>query len=253
MAATKALTKKPRLVSPARSSGPTRGTREEALELIFAPLEQGDGFRHGALGAPGYGKTTHMRAVIRAALERNLVDLVVTHDTKGAAPEFEGIYLRSTSEAPDPAELEQHRHLIYRGDPQADVDCPADEVAALGRRLARDGQRVLLNVGELKCCLSDGGRGWTSPSTLWFSAQGRQLRACMTWTNQQPKRCPDEIFDQSTTVAFLHCNERSANYLSNTLMLDSEMVAILPRLGKFELVIWQPELEWNRRVYPFPP
>lgn len=253
MATAKALQKKSRVVPAPRPAGPTRGAREEALELIFAPLEQGDGFRHGALGAPGYGKTTHMRAVIAAALERDLVDVVVTHDTKGAQPEFDGIYLRSTSEQPDAAELEQRRHVVYRGDPHADVDCPAEEAAMLARTIARSGQRVLFNVGELKNCLSDGGRGWTAPSALWFSAQGRQLKGCLTWTNQQPKRCPDEIFDQSTTVAFLHHNERSANYLSNTLMLDAEMVAILPKLGKFELVIWQPELEWNRKVYPFPP
>jgi hypothetical protein len=247
LAAPEEFAEKSRVVSP------TRGARDDALSLIFAPLKSGDGFRHGALGAPGYGKTTHIRAVLAAALERGHVDLVLTHDVKSAEPEFEGIYLRSAADSPDAAELERRRHVVYRGDPRADIDCPAEDVAALGRRLARDGSRVLLNVGELGPCLTEGGRSWEAPSVLWFSAQGRKLKGCLTWTQQQPKRCPDEIFDQSTTIAFLHHNERSANYLSNTLMLDPAMVSILPRLGKFELVIWRPELEWDGKVYPFPP
>jgi len=230
---------------------PKKGTRDAALELIFQPLEHGDGFRHGALGAPGYGKTFHMNVVVDQALRRGLVDVVLTHDVKGRDPEFSGHSYINVA-ATTPAELEQHRHVIYRGDVRNDVDCPADDVALLGKRLLQRGDlRVLLNIGELDNCLTDGGRSWEAPTVRWFSSQGRKLRGCLTWTNQQPKRCPDEIFDQSTTIAFLHLDARSSNYLGNTLLLDPQMVAVLPMLARGEFVLWVPGLEWNGLIYRF--
>lgn len=231
---------------------PKKGSSEEALELIFAPLERGDGFRHGALGAPGYGKTFHMAVVVEEALERDLVDLVLTHDTKGAEAEFVGVELASPAVAPPAERADRARHLVYRGDVLNDVDCPAEDVALLGKRLAqKERLRVLLNVGELDNCLTDGGRSWEAPTVRWFSSQGRKLRACLTWTNQQPKRCPDEIFDQSTTIAFLHLDARSSNYLGNTLLLDPAMVEVLPKLANGDFVLWVPGLEWNGKVYRF--
>jgi hypothetical protein len=230
---------------------PEKGSRADALATIFSPLERGDGFRHGALGAPGYGKTYHMNAVVAAALERDLVDVILTHDTKGAAPEFTGQCYVDVAQT-SAAELEQHRHAIYRGDVRNDVDCHAEDVALLGKRLAQRGDlRVLLNIGELDNALTDGGRSWDAPTVRWFSSQGRQLRACLAWTNQQPKRCPDEIFDQSTTIAFLHLDARSSNYLGNTLLLDESMVSTLPKLARGEFVLWVPGLEWDGKVYRF--
>lgn len=230
---------------------PKKGTRDDALELIFKPLEHGDGFRHGALGAPGYGKTFHMNAVVDEALERDLVDVVLTHDVKGADAEFSGRNYIAVA-ATTPAELEHHRHAVYRGDVLNDVDCPAEDVALLGKTLLQKAQlKVLLNIGELDNCLTDGGRSWEAPTVRWFSSQGRKLKGCLTWTNQQPKRCPDEIFDQSTTIAFLHLDARSSNYLGNTLLLDPQMVDVLPKLARGEFVLWVPGLEWNGLIYRF--
>jgi hypothetical protein len=231
---------------------PQKGTSEEALALIFRPLEQGDGFRHGALGAPGYGKTYHSNVVVDAALKRDLVDLVLTHDVKFAEPEFEGTCYPHVSGLTNVAAIEASRHAVFRGDIRNDVECNAEDVALLGKRLLqREQLRVLLNVGELDNCLSDGGRSWRAPTVRWFSSQGRALKGCLTWTNQQPKRCPDEIFDQSTTIAFLHLDARSSNYLGNTLLLDEDMVEILPKLARGEFVLWVPGLEWNGKVYRF--
>lgn len=245
MATETAQPKKPGLVSP------QKGSSEEALDLIFSPLEHGDGFRHGALGAPGYGKTYHMRHVIQEAIDREHVDLVLSHDVKFADPEFEGTCFVNVGAPHNPA-LEQSRHAVYRGDIRNDVACPAEDVALLGKRLLqREQLAVLLNIGELDNCLSDGGRSWQAPTVRWFSSQGRALKGCLTWTAQQPKRCPDEIFDQSTTIAFLHLDARSSNYLGNTLMLDEGMVDVLPKLAKGEYVLAVPGLEWNGKVYRF--
>jgi hypothetical protein len=235
----------------ARALSPSPGESREALGLIFSPLERGDGFRHGAIGAPGYGKTYGLRYVIDEALERQLVDVVLSHDTKGSTAEFTGLECRTVEDA---AQAGQHdeRHLVFRGDPYEDVLVDVEDVALLGKRLAqKERLTVLLNVGELKDALTDGGRSWRSPTTLWFSAQGRSLRACLTWTVQQPKRAPDEIFDQSTTIAFHHLDARAANYLGGTLLLDEDMVSVLPRLDQGEFVLWQQGIEWNRRVYRF--
>jgi hypothetical protein len=241
-----AETKRPeesRLVRPAP------GESAEALGLIFAPLKRGDGFRHGAIGAPGYGKTWGLRHVLRAALERDLVDVVLTHDCKGSEPDFpDGHQCKSLEEAlhgDDP-------HKVFRGDFYEDRFVEVEEVAQLGKRLLqKERLRVVLNVGELRDALTEGGRSWKSPTTLWFSAQARALKGCLTWTVQQPKRAPDEIFDQSTTIAFHHLDKRSANYLGGSLLLDEEMVAILDQLENGEFVLWQQGIEWNRRVYRF--
>jgi hypothetical protein len=246
MATKETLEEKPSLVSP------KKGDCAEALGLIFAPLKQRDGFRHGAIGAPGMGKTHGLRKVVAAALERDLVDVVLSHDVKGAEPEWHGYFCETVAHC-QAAQLEQHRHAVFRGDPYNDVRCEIEDVAQLGKRLAqKERLRVLLNVGELKDALTEGGRAWTSPSTLWFSAQGRSLLACLTWTVQQPKRAPDEIWDQSTTIAMHGVRKRSVNYLRDTLELDDEMVYVLPQLARGEFAIYQPGVDWNGKVYMWP-
>jgi len=230
---------------------PEKGSCAEALGLIFAPLKQKDGFRHGAIGAPGTGKTHGLRKVVAAALEQHLIDVVLTHDVKGADPDFpDGHQCTSIEDAlhgEDP-------HKVFRGDFYTDRLIDVEEVAQLGKRLLqRERLRVMLNVGELKDALSDGGRAWTSPTTLWFSAQARALQGCFCWTVQQPKRVPDEIWDQSTTISMHRVLKRSLNYLRSTLELDDEMVYVLPQLARGEFVVYQPELDWNGRVYMWPP
>jgi hypothetical protein len=237
---------KPRLVSP------TPGESEEALGLIFAPMvELGEGFRHGAIGAPGYGKTYGLRRVVDAAIERGIVDVVLTHDTKSthARPDWSGYFCTSVGDC-RPDELAKHPHAVFRGDARAGVACDVEDVAQLGQRMLRqESLRVLLNLNELRPALTDGGRGWRAPTVLWFSAEARSIEGCLTWTVQQPKRCPDEIFDQSTTISFHHLDARSANYLGGTLLLDEEMVATLPQLVRGEYCLWQQGIEWNRKVY----
>jgi hypothetical protein len=223
--------------------------------VIFRPLERGDGFRHGAIGAPGYGKTHHVRRVVAAAIDRALVDLVLTHDTKSARPDFTGTILRTPGElAARAGDLEATRHAVFRGDPlHQDEPLSPEVVAAGGRRLLRGGVRVLLNVGELDQALTEGGRSWAAPTVRWWSSQGRVLQGSLTWTTQQPKRAPDEIFDQSTSIAFFHLDARSANYLANTLMLDDRLVAELPRLDVGSYLLWEPGAEWSGRTYRDPP
>lgn len=243
--------------APARSEqsglvSPTAGQWEEALGLIFEPMiERGEGFRHGAIGAPGSGKTFTLRAVVEEAIALGVVDVVLTHDTKStrARPDWTGYFCDTVANC-DPKLLEQHPHAVFRGDPLAGITCDIEDVAQLGQRMLRQEQlKVLLNCNELRPALTDGGRSWASPTTLWFSAEARSIQGCFCWTVQQPKRCPDEVFDQSTTIAFHHTGKRAANYLGGTLMLDESMVDVLPQLARGEFVIWQPEIEWNGRVY----
>lgn len=247
VAAAEAFEEKSRLVSP------KAGSCDQALGLIFAPLAQKDGFRHGAIGCPGSGKTHGLRKVVAAALERELVEVVLTHDVKGADPEWQGYFCETVAHCRS-EELTRHPHAVFRGNLCNDVQCPIEDVAQLGKKmLQKERLKVLLNVGELKDALSDGGRAWTSPTTLWFSAQARSLQGCLTWTVQQPKRVPDEIWDQSTTISMHRMLKRSLNYLRSTLELDDEMVYVLPKLDRGEFVLYQPESEWNGLVYTWPP
>jgi hypothetical protein len=192
--------------------------------------------------------------VIAEALDRRLVDLVVSHDVKGAEPDYyPGTCVPFVADVADHlVEVEASRHVVLRGDPRNDTRCDAEAVATYAKQISRAGLRVLLNIGELDECLSEGGRSFEAPSVRWFSSQGRQLKACLVWTQQQPKRTPDEMFDQSTTLSLFQHEERSSNYLGNTLLLDEALVAILPRLARSEFVVRVPGQAWNRRVYRHP-
>lgn len=233
---------------------PSQGTCEEALSIIFAPIAAGNGFRHGALGAPGYGKTHGVRWLIREALRRNIVDLVVTHDVKDRKPEFpEGLLFAGVEHlAGHESEIEASRHVVIRGDPMLDVEPELEPVALKGKALSRAGLHVALNVAELDNALTEGGRSWRAPTVRWFSSQGRMLRACLLWTTQQPKRAPDEMFDQSTSIALHQHEARSANYLADRLSFDEDLVAVLPNLTLGEFVLREPGRPWNRKVYRFP-
>jgi len=246
VAAREALEEKSRVVRAGK------GDCDEALGLIFAPLLTKEGFRHGAIGAPGAGKTHGLRKVVAAALELDHVDVVLSHDVKGPDPEWFGYQCRTVAEC-DPRMLEHHRHAVFRGDPFADIACPLEDVALKGKELLqRERIRTLLNVGELKDALTPGGKGWASDTTLWFSAQARSIGGCLCWTVQQPKRAPDEIWDQSTSIALHRVLKRSVNYLKNTLELEPEMVDVLPTLQRGEFVLYLPEADWNGKVYKWP-
>lgn len=241
----------------ASSAGVQLAPSDEALRLILGPAARGEGFRHGAFGGPGAGKTWGIRSVINAAITCGAADLVITHDVKGRETEFpDGTQMRSPADLTPAAlaELDRTRHAVIRGDPMRDdVELPVEPVALVARRILRYGIPTCLNAGELDACLTDGGRSWTAPTVRWFSSQGRKLQGSLVWTTQQPKRVPDEIFDQSTTIAFHHLDVRSVTYLRDTLQLDPEMVALLPRLARGEFVLWIPGYDWNRSVYRFPP
>jgi hypothetical protein len=76
----------------ARVGGPPRGTRAEALDLIFESAERdGEGFRHGALGMPRVGKTYHLKEVVDEAQERGVAAVVLIHDVKKRDVQYEGI------------------------------------------------------------------------------------------------------------------------------------------------------------------
>lgn len=236
---------------PQRTAVGAPTSREAALSVIFAPLARGDGFRVGAIGAPGTGKTHFMRFVVDEAIRHAVVDIVFSHDVKGREPEFSGTLLHEVGEvAVKVAEAEQTRHLVFRGSPFADEPLDPEIVGRGAQSFARGGMRVLLNIGELDNCLTDGGRSWKAPSVRWISSQGRKLGACLLWTTQQPKRTPDECFDQASTVVFFRTAERSANYLSGTLLLPSDMVAVLPSLQDGHFVLWTPGQPWDGQIYP---
>lgn len=234
---------------------PAAGGAAEALSLIFSPLARGDGFRHGALGASGYGKTEHMRYVVEQAIERGHCQLAITHDVKYAVPEFSGTMVRDSADFGLAVLLsaDETRHLVFRGDPNADEPLSPEEPTAGARTLLRSGIPILLNIAELDNCLTDGGKAWSAPTVRWWYTQGRKMRGSLCWTQQDPKRTPDEIRGQSTTIAFLHAEAPAAAFLGGLLMLDDRMVALLPTLAPGEFVLWVPGGgPWNGRTYRFP-
>lgn len=248
MAATKERTK-------GSSVPPAESGAETALALIFRPLERGDGFRHGAIGASGYGKTEHMRLVVEQAIARGHADLVVTHDVKGAAPEFSGTLVRDGADLGIAVMLsaDETRHLVFRGDPNADESLSPEGPATGARVLLRAGIPVLLNIAELDNALSDGGKAWTAPTVRWWYTQGRKLRGSFCWTQQNPRRTPEEVREQSTTIALLHMEPPAAAFIGGLLLLSDQLVALLPELVPGQFVLWVPGGgAWDGRTYRFP-
>lgn len=239
-----------------RSVVPAEARADEALDLIFRPLSRGDGFRHGAIGASGYGKTEHMRFVIEHALARGCADLAVTHDVKGAEPEFAGTLLQEGSQLGNAdviAHAETTRHLVFRGDPAADAPLSPEDVATGARLLLKGGIPILLVISELDNCLTDGGKAWTAPTVRWWYTQGRKLRGSLCWTQQNPRRTPDDTREQSTTVALLHCEPPAAAFLQGIMSLDDRVVVALPQLTPGQFVLWAPGgAAWDGRIYRFP-
>lgn len=236
-----------RAQEPASVLAQTRG-REDAFEVIFAPSARQEGGRHFALGAPGYGKTWHLREVVSEAVARGLVDVVLVHDVKGREAEFEGTPIVNAEAI---AGAPPSRVYVFRGSPRHDIACEADEPARLALRFARDDDplRVALVLNELDEALTDGGRSWRAPAVRTSITQGRALEVWVMATTQQPHRCPNEPFDQATSIAFFHLDARACNYLSGTLLLDPAMVRVLPTLQVGQFVLWRPGCDWDGCIY----
>lgn len=220
------------------------------MALVFEPLtRRGDGFRVGALGNTGTGKTYALRRVVEVPGQ-----LVLVHDVK-ARPEYPELrQFRTVAELEQlpPEELAQLSACSFRGDPFAGVDCDPEEVAALALRLARNRAPVRLVVDETdNGAVTPGGRVLASESLRRCCTQGRAMGLSVCWSTQSPARAPTELVDQSSAIMFFRLEHRALVYLDERLRFDAELLEVIEALPDRDFVLHRQGYPWDRCVYRF--
>lgn len=235
----------------ARRAGPERGTRAEALTLIFeSAVRDGEGFRHGVLGSPRYGKTYHLQNVIEQAVASGVVDIALIHDAKRAEPQYVGCVRESLQDlldwppGPDDSRVIVLHPLPTTPEPRVSVE----DTAALGLALAAGGQRVAVLADELYHGMR-GRQTWSGSSFPRILREGSSQGVSSGWTTQIPQSLPTEACDLSETMALFNLQGRSASYAVETFRLPPDAERILGQLGRGEFILVTSAAGWNGRIY----
>jgi hypothetical protein len=225
-----------------------RGRREQALTVIFeTATELGEGFRHGALGAPRAGKTYHVRAVMEAAIESELATWAFVHDTKRADAQYEGV-IRESVEALNAAPIGEDDPPIVVFHQSPTCRPTVEEVADLGLRFGRAGQPVVVVADELYKGLKSR-MTWDGVSMGEILREGSSQGVSAVWTTQIPQSLPTEALDLSETVAIFNLSGRSLSYAIDTFRLPDAAARVIPKLQRGEFILIHATKEWDRTVY----
>jgi hypothetical protein len=235
-----------------------RGTRADALELIFETAERDhEGFRHGALGAPRYGKTYHLIDVADQALERGISDLLLIHDCKRLDVQYThfGLEIVRVDEADlqsRPLNEEDPPVVVFHGSPAEGRKCQVEEVAALGLEQGRAGTGTLVLIDELYQGMK-ARQTWAGPSFAECLREGSSQRVSTAWTTQIPQSLPTEAMDLTETIAVFRLKRRSLRYARKMLELDQDdegarTIEIISALGRGEFILITDD-GWNGIVY----
>ncbi len=229
--------------------GSERGTRAEALEIIFATAtEDKEGFRHGALGAPRMGKTYHLKEVVTEGLDRGLCELALIHDCKRLDVQYEGNVRADLADlAAKPLGPDDEPIVIFHGDPARDIMCSVEDVAAYGLRNGRAGGSTLVLIDELYQGMK-ARQTWEGPSFARILREGSSQRVSSAWTTQIPQSLPTEALDLTETVALFHLQRRSLRYAAQMMDLEPEAVDVIARLERGEFILITAD-GWDGKVY----
>lgn len=239
---------------PAKGSGgrPARGMRAELLDRIFESAERdGEGFRHTVLGAPRYGKTYHLKEVVTAALDRDIVDVVFVHDCKRADVQYEGQVRGSVEDlVAIPLDPEGDPVIVFHAQPA----CSVEAVSAFALARARSAKlRSLVLVDELYQGLK-ARQVWDVPSgskssTAEILREGSSQGVSYAATTQIPQALPTECIDLPDTVAIYHLDGRSLSYACDQLRLPKDAEQVIRGLKRGECVLWTAAEGCDLRVY----
>jgi len=190
-----------------------------------------EGCRFICLGETGCGKTSLMRVVVYALLAKHWANFALVHDTKGIFPEYRhSIILANVAEFVKRGSFRNGDIPIYsfRGNPRADIDVTAEEVARFSLHLARLGLVPHATVIEELAEASTAGRKHIkAPSVLKLAEQGRKMGVSLVGTTQSPRKTPLDLLGQASAIAFFRLTGADANYLEERLDLDPAMVAAI--------------------------
>lgn len=235
-----------------RPAGLRRASRAEALDIIFATAEEeGEGFRHGALGIPRRGKTYHLKRVIDEARDRNICEWVFIHDNKRPEVQYDGNVRASVADlASRPLTAEEEMVVVFHADVANGHRADVEECAAFALRHGRAGNPTLFEVDELAHGLKSP-RTWTVPNASFSEIirEGSSQRVSSAWTTQFPQWLPPECLDFSETIAIFQLNGRSLSYIVDMLRLPPEAEATIKTLKRGEFILYTMHGEWDRTIY----
>ena len=225
-----------------------------------------EGYRFVCLGETGSGKTSLMRMVVYVTLARGYAQFAIIHDTKNIWPEYpKSLQMRNVAEfmrrggfkAGDIAAVS------FRGDPRADIEVSAEEVAAFSISTARRGRveggqwRTIPHIcviEELAEAASGGRKKLKSPSVLKLLEQGRKMGVSLVGTTQSPANVPLDILRQASSIAFFRLTGPDTNYLRERLHLDEDLIRTVSGpnnegLPNYQFCLAVKGQPWDRQVY----
>jgi hypothetical protein len=230
-------------------TGTRSGSFPDAIRLIAAPTERREGYRHGWIGNTGSGKTTAIRAFLRATDQT----FTLIHDDTKLDPQYDGLKCESFEQIGTHPEAQETTLITIRGDAYKGSRVEVETVAALVLQIARASrQPVRLVVDELDRACTAGGKQIASESLRAAFTLGRALSVSVLWSTQTPTRCPPEVIDQSSTIAICQLGPRALNYLDERLAFESDLLQVVPTLEIGQFVIHESGRPWNRTIYQTP-
>lgn len=225
-----------------------------------------EGYRFICLGETGSGKTSLMRMVVYVTIARGYAQFALIHDTKNIWPEYpRSVQVRNVTEwlrrggfrdGDIPA-------VSFRGDPRADIEVSAEEVASYSLQIARRGRLVngvwhtsphVCVIEELSEAASGGRKKLKSPSVLKLLEQGRKMGVSLVGTTQSPANVPLDILRQASSIAFFRLTGPDSNYLRERLHLDDDLIDCVAGpnnegLPNFQFCLYVKGQPWDREVH----
>jgi hypothetical protein len=225
-------------------------------KILDGAIRTGEGFRAGAVGDTGTGKTFVLRA-LADAYERATGGAIVAVDDGGAAG------YRGEARA-DLADVVRRPiasvRLVLVGDTPHGITAEAESGAALAWAISRRRRRVLLVVDEL----ADAARGafWRRGVERLPAAftKGRKYGISVAWSAQQIQDVPREAFNQSDAIAVFKLVGLGLDRLAERGYLrgiDRSEIETLPGIDadpqdRGIFVLLERGRDWDRRFYRVP-
>lgn len=243
----------------------------EEITSPAAPQEKRDvivneGYRFVCLGETGSGKTSLMRMIVYVTIARGYAQFALIHDTKNIWPEYpKSLQIRNVAEFQRRGGFKAGdiAAVSFRGDPRADIEVSAEEVAAFSIAMARRGRTVngkwqtiphVCVIEELAEAASGGRKKLKSPSVLKLLEQGRKMGVSLVGTTQSPANVPLDILRQASSIAFFRLTGPDTNYLRERLHLDEDLIRTVAGpnnsgLPNYQFCLAVKGQPWDHQIY----
>ncbi len=224
-----------------------------------------EGYRFVCLGETGSGKTSLMRVVIYSTILRGYAQFALIHDTKNIWPEYpKSLQMETVSQFRQRGFKQGEIPAVsFRGNPRADVEVPAEDVAAFSLEIARKGRVVngvwhtvphVCVIEELSEAASGGRKKLKSPSVLKLIEQGRKMGVSLVGTTQSPANVPLDILRQASSIAFFRLTGPDVNYMGERLHLDPALIRTVAGpnnegLPDHQFALYVKGQPWDGHVY----